>query len=478
MMNIRHLVAAILVLVQGIFQVLKSVDSFEALEEEVQRVVQRVAGMVLVWALERVDDQLMKQREAGVWECIGFRSRGSVSSFGEFSVRRRLYRNRKTGEYRFLLDEALGWGGKRRLTPRMEKLAVELSTEMPFRRAARIMNFLVPAVSPMSVWGVAKKAGERAVEEGRRERAKVFEEGQVPAGTKPISQLFLEADGVLIPQQRNVQRHDEVKLVTAYEGKRSLGGNRKELVNRRIIAGREDGEAIWEEASVVLGKTWDLTQVEEVHIGGDGASWVKVGVELFPNASFHLDPFHLRRRLTEALAHDEGHYEAVIEGLKELDREVTMRALEGAIRQSRGTRRKRVQKLKDYLLENWEGIAELPEEKRLGAIEGEIRHTIARRMKRIGARWTPGGTNRMARLLAARSNGELHRYVAWCWKADRDKLNQAVGVRPVESAPPRRKEDLGEWLRATVPALKGPFRAEPWIKYVLRVLTSTIPMTA
>ncbi len=35
----------------------------------------------------------------------------------------------------------------------MEKLAVELSTEMTFRRAARIMNFLVPEVSPMTIWG-------------------------------------------------------------------------------------------------------------------------------------------------------------------------------------------------------------------------------------------------------------------------------------------------------------------------------------
>lgn len=199
---------------------------------------------------------------------------------------------------------------------------------------------------------------------------------------------------------------------------------------------------------------------------------------MFPKASFHLDPFHLRKRLTEALSHNEGYYEAVVEGLKNLDREATVRALEGAMRQSRGTRRKRVRKLKGYLLENWEGIAALPEDKRLGAIEGAIRHIIARRMKRIGARWTPGGTDRMARLLAARGNGELHQYVAWYREADRDKLNQAIGARAVELASPRCKEDLGEWLRATVPALKGPFQAEPWVKYVLKALTSVLPVTA
>ena len=71
MMNIRHLVAAILVLVQGIFQVLKSVDSFEALEEEVQRVVQRVAGMVFVDGAEADEETGVIQ--FGEWEGVADR---------------------------------------------------------------------------------------------------------------------------------------------------------------------------------------------------------------------------------------------------------------------------------------------------------------------------------------------------------------------------------------------------------------------
>ena len=93
----------------------------------------------------------MREREVGVWKSVGVRSRQMV--FGEVTFKRRLYRNRQTGEYAFLLDEALGWEEKRRLSPRMERLAVEMEAEMPFRRASALMSYMVPGIRAMTVWG-------------------------------------------------------------------------------------------------------------------------------------------------------------------------------------------------------------------------------------------------------------------------------------------------------------------------------------
>ena len=104
----------------------------------------------------------MKERDRD-WKSVGVRSRQIVTSFGEAAIKRRLYCHKRTGEYAFLLDEAIGWGEKRRLSPRMERLAVELGTEMPFRRAAVIMGYLVPGVSAMTIWEMTKKAGQGTV---------------------------------------------------------------------------------------------------------------------------------------------------------------------------------------------------------------------------------------------------------------------------------------------------------------------------
>jgi len=135
----------------------------------------------------------------------------------------------------------------------------------------------------------------------------------------------------------------------------------------------------------------------------------------------------------------------------------------------KGARKKRVRELKKYLLDNWSGIARLPEEERLGTIEGQVRHTIARRMKRIGARWTLEGANRMGRLLAAKANGELPRYVAKPKSTLENLLPEQTFMEKVSAC---HQKDLEAWLRATMPALYGPFAGRPWIKYVLKEIAS------
>jgi len=144
-------------------------------------------------------------------------------------------------------------------------------------------------------------------------------------------------------------------------------------------------------------------------------------------------------------------------------------ALDQAAAPLRGARKKRVKDLKKYLLDNWAGIAQLPEEERLGAIEGQVRHTIARRMKRIGARWSVEGADRMSRLLAARANDELHRYIGQSKSIVSQLLNFDT---PVEKKFVCGKEDLESWVRASMPALRGPFAGRPWVKYVLKEIGS------
>ena len=466
MMDIRHVVAVVLFLVKGICGLLKEFRDFGSLEEGVRGLVQEAGQKVFVWALEELDEKLLKQRDKANLDVVRFCERTWVSTFGSLTVRRRLYRDRRTEEYRFLLDEALGWEPDKRLTERMEAMALELGTETPFRRAARILGYLVPGVSAMAVWGVVTDAGEKAVIEAEQGRERVFERGEVPQGSRQVEKLRIEGDGVVVAMQRADKRHDEIKLVVGYEGK--VEGARRSLKNRRTVAGLVGGQEIWEDAGVEFGRTWDLGRVKEVHVGGDGAPWIREGAELF-KGEYHLDPFHLRKRLTEALSFDSVTYEAVSSAIGALDQTAAMESLNLAAKRARGTARRRVLALGDYLLANWDGLKALPEEDRLGAIEGQVRHTIARRMKRIGARWTPEGADRMARLLAAKSNDELLRHLGRkASPAPESMTLPTVDIGRMSA----QAEDVEAWLRAKVPALTGPFASREWIKHVLRAITS------
>jgi len=473
MYKIRQLVAAVLFLATGIFEALKSAKDFGELEDKVRALSQRVACMLLEMALVDIDDRLMRERDKGLEVVVG-RPRRIVTTFGELTVRRRLYRRKGTGEPVFLLDEALGLEKGKRLSPRMRELAVELGTEMTFRRAAKVLSRIVPGISAMGVWDEVKAAGERAAGEAEAVCSAVFERGVVPEGGKVIERLYVEADGVVIAQQRSDKRNDEVKIVVGYEGK---DGKPRRLVNRKTVAGRIDAERIWEEASAYFAGEWDLSEVREVRVGGDGAEWVKGGLEVFPRASYHLDRYHLRRKLTEGLSFDVESYEEVVKGIAEMDLGVTLAGLDKAMRKARGAARKRVSELRRYILENWDGIRLLPEDERLGTIEGQVRHTICRRMKRINARWSPAGTDRMARLLAAGANDELGRYASARSDARFEQLVKVLDKEAVDLGDQIGAEDLEAWVRRTMPALTGPYASRPWVKYILRTLTSIRPET-
>jgi hypothetical protein len=325
--DIRPVVGGFLLFAQGVSKLITECRDFAKLEEEVQKLSSRVCAQVFAWVLEEIDARLMKTRDQRTWEVVGFRERAAVSSFGEFRIKRRLYRNKKTGETKFFLDEALGWPPRARVTPRLKELAVKLASELSFGRAAEALGYLVPGVSPMTVWHALKEVGEELQRNAEELRRAVFEDGVLPEGKEKAEELLDQADGVLIRLQRSERKHAEVKHVVAYEGKRELSPNRFTLQNKLVVSGVGEGEEILEEASAKMASKWDLSCTKRVSFGSDGASWAKKALEYFPGAVFILDPFHLKKHLIEALAHDEEAFFKVRLAISQGNWEETAKAL-------------------------------------------------------------------------------------------------------------------------------------------------------
>jgi hypothetical protein len=470
MLDLRQVVSMVLLLVNGLWKIIKSGCNYQSLEEQYQSLSQQVLTKLFAWTLEKMDENIMNARDQKRYEYVAQKERTGVAVFGEFAIRRRYYRDRDTGAYHFLLDEALCWPSGQRLFPKMREAALDLGTETSFARAARIMSRFVPGISAMSVWEITKQAGEAARGEGDLLRQAVFEDGVIPEGKHEASVLMLEADGVMVGQQRSQHKKAEVKLLTAYDGKETLKSGRRALKHRYSVAATRDADSFWEESSAQVARQWKLDLIEKVELGGDGAAWVKQGSELFPNTVYHLDRFHLRKNLTEALAFSTTGYQAAARAIIQQDRQALIETLDRTARASLGVKRERIQKLKHYLLDNWDGITSEIPEGGLGVIEGQVRHTIARRMKRIGARWSPGGTDRMARLLAAKANDELDHYLATT-KPMSFTLAKAVGETPIDCSKGCGIEDTQGWLQAHVPAMDTPYLTGYLVRKVIKEVT-------
>ncbi|SMB95932.1 Uncharacterised protein family (UPF0236) [Thermanaeromonas toyohensis ToBE] len=469
MIDIRQIVGGVLLFASGLEKLIGECKDFYELEKGIHELTQKVCSQMLTWALEQIDTRLMNERDRSLWEVVGFRAKTALSTFGEFIYRRRLYRNKETGETKFFLDEVLGWPSRAKVTPRLKELFLKLGSELSFGRAAEILGYLAPGVSAMKVWQALQEVGEALKQEGEEKRAIVFENGEVPGGEEVAPELYIEADGVIIRLQREKEKRGEIKHIVAYEGKEEVRRGRFSLKNKLVISSLRDGEGAWEESYALIGEKWDLSQTKKIYIGGDGAEWPKQGVEYFPGAEYRLDPYHLSKHLTEALWHDEETFSKVGLAISQGNWEETRRVLEEAEKKSRGDRKKRITKLLQYLKENWAGVINSPGAQRLGAIEGQIQHNIARRTKRLGARWTTSGADRMARVLAAKANGELEQYI-WRWPVEQQKLKEIVKAKAKEVDRPK-VEDIEKWLRVSLPALRGPYADRIWVKHVLRELT-------
>ena len=483
MWMIRDVVEIILLVIREMHRLLTSYENFADLEKGIYRLVQQITLRLLVIACSHLDEQLMRDRDAKRLELVHTKPRVVVTPFGEVALERRYYRDRETGEGRFLLDEALGLAPRQRLSPWTTELAVAAAAEMPYHRAAawlRQVTLGAEDIRAMTLWHEVQEAGKRLAERAEQERSAVFDRGEVPAARRKSQSLRVEADEVWVAARnsRRERRKLAIKVSVGYEGKATIGPHRRSLLERRVVAGVAGAKVFWEQAVAQFGRHWDLSAVEDCYVGGDGAPWVKLGCEYFPRATYRLDPYHLRRALLEGLGHDEAVYTAVCAALAAEDWAEVEKTLVAAERASKGAQRRRIVKLRRYLQGNWEGICQSEVAERLGTIEGQVFHHVARRIKRHGARWSDTGADHLVHLLPARANGELPGVARQVWRAQPELIRRAAGDKPIRAEGRPSGQDPSAWLRASLPALCGPSADEPWVKYVLRVLTQTLPVVA
>jgi len=232
-----------------------SKEGFLGWEEAIGRIVNNYGCRLTESFFVRVDNYLAKTRKKDL-KIVGYRIKTMVCKHGQLNIKRRLYRDGQ-GKYRFLLDEALGLGRRRAMTPLVASYAAALAAHVPFRVAEDLIaRAFGLGPSHQSIHNLVAKLGEEELLGEELERVKLFGFGELPeGGAKEANELFLEADGVNISLQREKTKKCEVKVGIAYSGK--SGGKTQ---NKVIHLDLDDGEAFWQSLTVKIVKVFDLKQ--------------------------------------------------------------------------------------------------------------------------------------------------------------------------------------------------------------------------
>ncbi len=146
----------------------------------------------------------------------------------------------------------------------------------------------------------------------------------------------MEADGIFVKTQREPahQRGYEVKCASAYEGWQQVGhatpGHPRphyRLVEKQVYGHVHDAQTLpfWEGVSLALSRTYDLSQVPLVVVGGDGANWIDTAEEGFQRVVRQRDGFHLARDAARGWGKETG--AQLYEALRTADQPTTLECL-------------------------------------------------------------------------------------------------------------------------------------------------------
>ena len=359
---------------------------------DLRKVFDEAGRKTIVGILEAVDKILFEnQRRKLEYETKDLRKRTIITEYGNIEYIRRYYRSRITKEYVYLTDEKLGIEKNERITKDVESKIIENAHDMSYSKAGKkAVNEEI--ISPTTVM---KKL--------RKEELKV----EIQEEKKQIKRIYIEADEDHVTERGN--KVGMPKLIYVHEGNYTKG-NRHILRNVHYIGCLgKNSEELWIEVAEYIDKKYDVKNIERVYIGGDGASWIKEGLNWIEKSKFVLDKFHLLKYVNQATVDFPQYRSKIWYNINIYDPISLENIFKEIIKKTADEKRR--EKVKDswkYIKNQWEGIEIYETEGKYlkgCSAEGHISHVYADRMSSRPRTWCDEGIDKMSRLRVFVSNG-------------------------------------------------------------------------
>lgn len=362
------------------------------------------------FALEYAEEIIFNLKERKKeFESLEKDNRKIITIFGEIDFKRRYYHDKEKNERVYLLDEYFKIAPKERLLENVETRLIEEAIETNYEKAGKVAAYK----TEISKQTIMNKISELKIN---------VEESKV--NTKRIvDNIYCIADEDHVHLQKG--GIEEPRLIVVYDSIMK-DGKRTKLCNKKHFGGVYTGriDDLWEEVLTYLDNTYDLDKVKHIYILGDGANWIKTGLEWLPKSINVLDKFHLMKAINSIVGKENkenekekaeykrriyrSFYELNFEETKEIVYEILSEEMEETVRT-------RKEKLLRYILNNKQGITNLYKyQKELHgcSAEGHISHLYSARLSSRPLGWKIINVNNVSKLrLIKADNKEIKEIV-------------------------------------------------------------------
>lgn len=358
---------------------------------------------IVTEVLEDMDEYL---RQDGVrkkdWEIVRKDKTTLLTTFGQIRYNRTYFKPKGGGKRKYLVDEIVGIKPHERMTADVVINTLDEATESSYRKAGEKASY-EDEVSKQAVMNKVHTA------EVNPPKLKYSEK-------RDVRILYIEADEDHVAHQAKRKGGTGClmpKLIYVHEGidlKRSTA-KRSVLKNVRYFGEDCKSEDLWLQVAQYISEQYDEDKIETVYISGDGASWIKQGLNWILKSRFVLDSHHQNGYIKKATAHlnDEAIYQGLVDALDWPDKEMAYRVFNRILELTENeTKRNAVIDARRYIMNNWAGIA-IKAEKGYEIVgcsaEGHVSHVLSNRLSSRPKGWSRTGANQMTKLLVYKKNG-------------------------------------------------------------------------
>lgn len=343
-----------------------------------------------------------------------------LTSLGYIEYTKTIYKD-KDGYTVCLLDDYVGLKPKERMMDDARERILEDVIDSSYRKAG-IVASIIDSVHKQTVKNLIMET----------EIPKIT---NISKDKKVVDVLYIEADEDHVALQDKFKKKEYItdkngkkrkkkntiidKLVYCFEGKELEApiSKRKRLINPHYFAGvykgtNENGK-LWEEVYEYIDQTYEIDKIKKIYISGDGASWIKEGLNYFKQAIFVMDEFHILRYTTKATnvlqdSQEEG-MSRILVALRKSDKtelENIFRMIYNVCKIDK--EKETVNECYKYFIDHFETICLRfnENEEILGcSAEGHISHILSNRLSSRPMGWSIKGCNKISKLIAYHYNG-------------------------------------------------------------------------
>lgn len=361
-----------------------------------KRMLDEVGKIIVADTLETINEiyrnSKERKRDWTIKEKANEKAYGTI--FGEIRYERTYYQNKKTGEYSYLSDEAVGILPHDKLDASLKAKLVEEAVNMSYSKSGEKACEAIPLTS-------------QTVMNSIRELGSIPNDAVgIKDEKRSVRVLYIEADEDHVALQEG--GIVEAKLVYVHEGRKKIGKNRWKLENVRYFGGvYTNSDELWLEVADYIDKAYDMEAIEKIYLSGDGAAWVKNGLGWIKGSIYVLDRYHLSKYVTQATAHMGYTTSIMWDYIEAGDKDSVKELLKVIISTTESeSKRRAVQEAGRYILGNWKGIMRQYDADYVGcSAEGHVSHILSSRLSSRPMGWSNVGVDQMTRLRVFVANG-------------------------------------------------------------------------